>query len=154
MIPISKEEVLGFLKSHHIMTLATVSEDGKPHSTVLLYVVDDDFSMYFASHTESHKVKNVAHNNFVSLTVWEHQKLSIQVNGEAELVSDAGEIDAILTRIVDAGAQEGDNFYPPILSIGGESYSLFKIKPSLVRGLDLSADQVKGVGMPFTDIAF
>lgn len=136
------------------MTLATVSEDGKPHATVLLYVIDDDFSVYFASHTESRKVKNVTHNNFVSLTVWEHQKLSIQVNGEAELISDAGEIDAIVTRIVEAGAEEDDHFYPPILSIGGESYSLFKIKPSLVRCLALSIDQVKGVGLPFTDIRF
>lgn len=152
MTLISKEDALEFLKSHHVMTLATVSEDGTPHATALLYVIDDDFSMYFVSHAESHKVKNVMQNNLVSLAVWEHKKMSVQVNGEARLMEDQKTIDEVLTRIAEAGAGEEDHFYPPIFKIRGQEYSLFKIHPMRVRCLDLRSDQINVPETPFIDI--
>jgi nitroimidazol reductase NimA-like FMN-containing flavoprotein (pyridoxamine 5'-phosphate oxidase superfamily) len=137
------------------MTLATVSEDGKPHATVLLYVIDDDFNIYFVSHPDSKKVRHVGQNSAVSLSVWEHRDMSVQVNGEAEPVEDPEKVDALLSELAEAGmAEDDDHFYPPVLRMSGEEYAVFRVRPTAVRCLDLVGDEIKSPGSPFTDIEF
>jgi PPOX class probable F420-dependent enzyme len=68
MTPASKRFILGQLKSHHNMSLATVRPDGYPQATTVAYA-NDGLALYFACDRNSQKVRNLRRSPKVSLTV-------------------------------------------------------------------------------------
>jgi nitroimidazol reductase NimA-like FMN-containing flavoprotein (pyridoxamine 5'-phosphate oxidase superfamily) len=145
-----KTEILDFLRSQYIMSVA-VCEDNKPSSSILLYYIDDELNIYFATHADSIKAKKLKINPLISLSVWEHKKMLIQADGE---VSEVVEEDAKL-NIIDKLAEsssKGDNFWPPLLRIKGGEYTVFKIKPIWLRRLDLKTDTMTQTDSPFSEI--
>lgn len=85
-----KETILGYLKEHIIMTLATV-EDGTPWAATLFYA-NDGLVLYYLSAPTSRHSRNVKENSIVAVTVdeapddWRKIK-GIQMEGKVELVS-------------------------------------------------------------------
>src|SRR6516165_1867285 len=63
-----QQEILSILKAAGEMTVATVRPDGYPQATMVNYV-SDGFVIYFGCAAESQKVRNIACNDKVSLTV-------------------------------------------------------------------------------------
>ncbi|MEK7519721.1 MAG: pyridoxamine 5'-phosphate oxidase family protein [Patescibacteria group bacterium] len=151
MATYTKQDILRFLKEQSFMTLATVSPDGAPHVVVLLYAVDDDLSIYFMTHEDSRKAANLSASNTVSLVVWEHKKMSVQIEGTAEAITDEQKKDAVLGALAEAGAKRED-FWPPIFRIRGGAYAVFRIKPNRIRCLDLAGDHMNEYHTPFTDL--
>jgi nitroimidazol reductase NimA-like FMN-containing flavoprotein (pyridoxamine 5'-phosphate oxidase superfamily) len=128
-----------------------VSEDNKPSSTILLYYVDDDLNFYFATHRNSFKAQKLLKNPLISLSVWEHKNMMIQVDGEAsEVVEEQNKL-AIIDKLAES-ALKGQDFWPPLLRIGGQDYIVFKIKPAWLRKLDLKRDTMTQEESPFSDI--
>lgn len=119
------------------MTLSTVSKDGRPHTAILLYTADDDFSIYFITHTDSKKTNNIAQNKFVSLAIWDIKKMSLQIEGEAAPVTDRQKQEDVIERILASNVVRKD-FWPPMLSIKGQAYTVFKIKPNSILRFDLT----------------
>jgi nitroimidazol reductase NimA-like FMN-containing flavoprotein (pyridoxamine 5'-phosphate oxidase superfamily) len=52
-------------------TLATVSSDGDPWNSPVYYVVDEDYNLYWASHTESQHSQNISTNGKVFIAVYD-----------------------------------------------------------------------------------
>ncbi len=63
-----QQEILSILKAGSEMTVATVRPDGYPQATAVNYV-SDGLVIYFGCAADSQKVRNVACNDKVSLTV-------------------------------------------------------------------------------------
>ena len=145
----TKEEIVDFLRSVSVMSIA-VELDGQPISSVLLFAVDDDLIIYFATRTDSFKSKALSKNQKISLSVWEHRKMLVQAKGFAEKITDSGESEIALDKIVNS-AQNIENFWPPILSITGGEYEIFRLKLDWIRVLDLSDLMIKEEEMPFSE---
>lgn len=145
-----KQEVLNFLRSQFIMSIA-VAEDNKPSSSILLYYVDDEFNFFFATHRSSFKAQKLLKNPHISLSVWEHKNMMVQADGVAsEIVNEQDKL-AIIDKLAES-SMKGQDFWPPLLRIGGQDYIVFKIKPNWLRKLDLKRDTMTQVDPPFTDI--
>lgn len=151
MKKVTKKQVQAFLKSHYIMQIATVSKKKIPRVSVLLYATDNDFNFYCATHSDSIKAKNMAVNKNVSLVVWEHNNLSVQVDGIVEIVTDQKEKLKIVDKLAKAATADKD-FWPPVLRIGGDEYSVYKIVPSTIFALEIKSHSIRETVSPFTQI--
>lgn len=68
MTPAMKRFILGQLKAHRNMSLATVRPDGYPQATTVAYA-NDGLALYFACERNSQKVRNLRRSPKVSLTI-------------------------------------------------------------------------------------
>ena len=134
------------------MQLATSYKD-KPAVAVMLYAVDNNFNIYFATHKDSQKSQNLLKNPNASLSIWEHHSALIQASGVVSVVKDAKEQSKIMDRLADA-ATEDESFWPPVFRIKGDEYIIFKISLSWARILDLEQDTIRQKDTPFTELNF
>jgi uncharacterized pyridoxamine 5'-phosphate oxidase family protein len=148
MRSITNEEVLAFLRSVAIASVAVI-RDGKPVSSVVLFTIDDDFTIYFVARKNSYKAVGLTQQNDISLSVWEHLKLHVQIYGIAYQMDEV-DFDQTLSKIVRASMVLKD-FWPPVLQIPGDEYIVYKIKPLWVRIFDLT-DQTIHKDAPFIEL--
>jgi nitroimidazol reductase NimA-like FMN-containing flavoprotein (pyridoxamine 5'-phosphate oxidase superfamily) len=66
--PATKRFILGQLKAHRNMSIATVRPDGYPQVTTVGYA-NDGLTLYFLCGRDSQKVRNLRHSPKVSLTI-------------------------------------------------------------------------------------
>lgn len=150
--PISKAQIVDFLRSVAIMSLAAC-RDNTPLATVLLFAVDDNLIFYFVTRSHSRKAETIRNNPKVSFSVWEHQKMLVQVEGEAQQILNETEANQALEKVVQATNNIQD-FWPPVLNIDAQDeYAIFKITPHWVRALNLSNKNIQTKESPFTQIA-
>ena len=105
MTPAEKRFILGQLKAHHNMSLATVRRDGYPQATTVAYA-NDGLTIYFACDRNSQKARNLRRSPKVSLTInkdwagWKKiQGLSIGARAKIlERPADTRRALALLTR--------------------------------------------------------
>ncbi len=60
--------VLGLMRKHNVMRIATVRRDGYPQTTTVAYA-NDGLTLYFACDRASQKVRNIKRSKKVSLTI-------------------------------------------------------------------------------------
>jgi nitroimidazol reductase NimA-like FMN-containing flavoprotein (pyridoxamine 5'-phosphate oxidase superfamily) len=130
-----REEILSILKASGEMTVATVRPDGYPQATTVNYV-SDGFVIYFGCAAESQKVRNIACNDKVSLTVtlpsfsWEDIR-GLSIGGRAAPVTDAQEISRVSELML--------RKFPQILRYaltGKKGVFLVRITPEVISVLD------------------
>ena len=145
-----EEEVLNFLKDNFIMSVATVS-DNKPAASVMLYAVDDDFTMYMATHIDSYKSKNLIANPKIGISIWEKEKMLVQIDAVVEKIESEVDVESTLNKLAESASKE-DDFWPPVFRIKGGDYIVFRIKPYWIRALDLNQNTLRQEDSPFTII--
>lgn len=64
-----QEQIIEFLDSQNILTLATITEDGFPWATSLFYLLHGDFRLYWVSSASSLHSRNLATGKEVAATV-------------------------------------------------------------------------------------
>jgi nitroimidazol reductase NimA-like FMN-containing flavoprotein (pyridoxamine 5'-phosphate oxidase superfamily) len=130
-----REEILSILKAADEMTVATVRPDGYPQATTVNYV-SEGFIIYFGCAAESQKVRNIACNDKVSLTVtpphfdWENIR-GLSIGGRAASVSDPQEINRVSELML--------RKWPQILRYalaGKKGVFLVRITPEVISVLD------------------
>lgn len=86
-----KEHVVELLKQQlsKLCVLSTATKDGKPESAVVGYAVKDDLTLYFSTHTNTRKYKNIVENPKASfVTGWTFNTSNIQIDGTARIISE------------------------------------------------------------------
>ena len=141
-------EVLDFLRKNPVMNLSFIG-DRKPHATVLLFHVTDDFTFYFGAKEISYKGRALIQNPGVSLSVWQHKQMLVQADGFVSRVIDEN-VDDVLTKITSSIPMIKD-FWPPILRTKGDDYVAFEIKLTWLRVLDLTNPSINEEESPFTE---
>jgi len=130
-----REEILSILNAADEMTVATVRPDGYPQATMVNYV-SDGFVIYFGCAAESQKVRNIACNDKVSLTVtpphfsWEDIR-GLSIGGRAAPVTDQQEINRVSELML--------RKFPQILRYalaGKKGVFLVRITPEVISVLD------------------
>lgn len=64
-----KARIRDVLRRQHLMTIATIRSDGYPQATIVNYIHNDDFTLYFATDAISQKAGNIALNDKVSVAI-------------------------------------------------------------------------------------
>lgn len=85
----SRKRALDYLRSHHVMSLATQGSEGIWAAAV--FYVNDDFDMFFLSSPTSRHARNIKTNPLVAATVqedyadWREIK-GVQIKGRATII--------------------------------------------------------------------
>ncbi|MDO8723085.1 MAG: pyridoxamine 5'-phosphate oxidase family protein [Syntrophales bacterium] len=96
--------VLGIMKNHNILTLATLREDGYPQANTVTYA-NDGLTIYFSTAGDSQKVKNIKSCKKVSLTIdrnyedWNKIK-GLSMAATAEVLTNPDEIRKAMNCLV------------------------------------------------------
>ena len=90
-----RRTILHLLRAHRVMSLATVRADGYPQSTTVVYA-NEGLRIYFACDPHGQKVRNLARNGRVSLTIGREQEdfsriVGLSMGGEAHVVRSPAE---------------------------------------------------------------
>ena len=80
MEPAFKQEIVGLLDAHRIMTIATNRGDGWPQATVVGYA-NDGLLIYCLVSRDSQKFANIARNSRVSITIANDYPQPLQIKG-------------------------------------------------------------------------
>jgi general stress protein 26 len=142
---------LSFVQQQPFLTLATCSRAGEPHSSVLLYDIDDDFTIYTVTHQETYKVNQLLDNPVVAGSIYEIGNAYVQFHGVVKLVKSNAQILKIYTRLA-AKATEVKKFWPPIFKFPGQDYLVFSIKPTWLRYMPIKSKVITEKRPPMPDI--
>ncbi len=127
-----KKLIKDYLKEARMMMVATVNGD-QPWNCTLMFVSDENLNLYWIStpdtrHSkEIHKHKKVAAAipiKFTDLAV-----VGLQVEGDAKLVEDLGEIKQAIRLYTDKH-NRGEDWYEDFIA-GKNEHKLYRIKPRL-----------------------
>jgi general stress protein 26 len=147
----SKQEILDFLRKTSLMSAAFVRDGDKPLSTILLFAIDDDFTLYFATLKTSYKAKALEENKNMSISVWAEKEILVQANGTVEQETDGEKAEEIVEKLADAAAGL-DEFWPPVLQIKGHEYAVYKVKFDWLHALDLTSTNLVEKESLFTEV--
>lgn len=125
--------------------LATVGEDGLPHVIPISYAVMDNHIYFHCAHI-GRKIDNIAHRNQVSFAVvGETQPVydgggfstnyeSVNVQGRAEVITDAAEKEKALLALVDKYLPEYRHEAPASIEKNWKRTAVYRISMDCVTG--------------------
>ncbi|MBP7842656.1 pyridoxamine 5'-phosphate oxidase family protein [Candidatus Woesebacteria bacterium] len=146
----TSSEILDLMRKTSLMSLAVSDKDGQPQSHMMLFAIDDDFTLYFATTKDSGKHKAIQYNNKVGISVLCNEIALVQMAAEVFELQNEDAVQAI-DKLADA-ATELPNFWPPVLRIIKENYAVFKVIPKSIRALDLTDSTMTSAQSMFTNI--
>ncbi len=129
-------EAFAFLESNPSGCIASLSKDGMPQVAIVFYIVEDDFSIVFATRSGTRKSNNIAHNPHVAFTVAaDDTPKTVQLEGEAHVITDDTDMVRVRTALskVHIGNTE---YYPPLSRIKDGELVLIRITPTYLRWTD------------------
>ena len=85
MAPMTRTELVGFLRTYKLAVEATVAADGTPQAAVVGYGVSDELEIVFDTLTTTRKVQNLSRDPRIALVVgWDHA-ITVQLQGVADI---------------------------------------------------------------------
>ncbi len=130
----SENLIREFLNNHHSGTLATADSMANPQASVVYFSLDDDFSLLFATKTETQKYKNIMENKQVAFTVYEESSQTmVQVMGRAELVNDNETRQNIINNMFTNSADVSHREFPPAEKLIAGDYAAIRIIPMVIK---------------------
>ena len=134
-------KILTLLDQHRIMTVATLRPDGWPQATTVGYV-NEGLTLYFLCGLDSQKVKNLARDDRISLTI-DHDTADLMtttgLSMTAHAVDDRAEADRVLRMLP---LKYPDAPPLPVKMPSPDEIRLFRVTPTVISVLDYS----KGFG--------
>lgn len=132
--PESKDLIQDFLQAHHSGVLSTSSAAGSPHGAPIYFSVEDDFSLLFATKTETLKYKNIQENKRVAFACYdEAAQTTVQINGYAEDVEDPDVCQVVLSAMYRFSATLSKTELPPIEKLFAGDYVVVRILPETIK---------------------
>jgi uncharacterized protein YhbP (UPF0306 family) len=140
-----KNIILGYLESHHTLSLATVGDGGLPHAASLFYV-NRELNVFFVSSPASRHGLNLTQNAQVSATIAEDYDCwrlikGIQMEGSVKTVGGIWENGRLALSFVKKFPDVADFFSAPqklgekILS-KVEGVRFYELTPSRIHFID------------------
>lgn len=132
----ARKDALSFLKSHKVGVIATVSGHGQPHASMVHYVADNSFNVYFITPTQSRKFRAIEEQPKVAFTVAIPDiPQTLQIEGVAMDISldeDAAKKKQEIFEVLNSNPW----FYGPIAKLDPQEAVVVWIRPGWVRWAD------------------
>lgn len=133
-----KQQILNYLKTQHLMSLATANKN-KPWACTVYFTVDNDLNLYFVSPPESDHCRFLTKNTYVSCSIYDSgqnvnsKKEGLQLRGTAEVLSNVADIKKALElwNKANPGAEQYinyDNMEKKIITS-----KVYKITPAMIK---------------------
>jgi nitroimidazol reductase NimA-like FMN-containing flavoprotein (pyridoxamine 5'-phosphate oxidase superfamily) len=130
----SQEQILEFLQSHASGVLITADMSANPYGAVVFYTVNDDFSIQFATKSETQKFKNIEQNNQVAFVCYdETTQTSLQLNGNAEVIQDPAEKEKVIHNMHLLSDTTSASTVPPAEKLYAGEYRVVRIVPRVIK---------------------
>ena len=133
-----RQEILGLLDEHRIMTIATLRPDGWPQATTVGYA-NEGLTLYFLCGPHSQKAANLARDDRVSLTIDHDTPQVMEITGlsmaaHAKAVTDQAEGEkALHLLMMRYPPQEGPL---PLPMPTPADVRIFRLTPKVISVLD------------------
>ncbi len=126
-----------FISHNTVATIATISvSNGYPYVLPVFYVLHTDNKLYFSSHKDSRKIKNIEANPHIGISITDITHLqSFELQGTAKLESASSEI---INKIIKNSNAESQNSFPPIMKLEQGSMQLISVTIEWYRLADYS----------------
>jgi uncharacterized protein YhbP (UPF0306 family) len=132
-----KDLIKQYLRTKYVMQLATV-RNAQPWICNVHYWADDDANLYWISTEARRHSQEIKDHNKVAAAIAvqtdEYKAgtpvIGIQVEGEAEIVSDPADMKHFLRKYFDYHKHKPEKLYQDIIS-GKEALKLYRLKPRL-----------------------
>ena len=133
-----KQRVLNYLKTQHLMSLATVNKN-KPWACTTYFAVDNDLNLYFVSPPKADHCRYLSKNKYVSCSIYDSRqkvnskKEGLQLGGTVEVISKVSEIRKALDlwNLTNPGAEKYINYENMKKKI--ITSKVYKIKPQIFK---------------------
>jgi hypothetical protein len=129
-----KDEVLDYLSSEKAAVLSMHAIDGTIDAATVFFANDEDFIFYFTTKVNTRKYRNLVANSEVTLTISNVEELkTVEVKGNASLITDSEEIGARIITLNEKNRQEGLPWAPPIAFLDAGQYVIIRVIPTWIR---------------------
>lgn len=133
-----KTDALAFIMRNRTGVIATAGHDNLPHISVIHYVCDDKFNVYFLTHKNTRKYKSIIAHPQVAFTVFtEGAPQSLEVEGMAADISDSAEAGIKKDELFEV-LTRNPSFNPPISKLDTHETAIVWIKPTWIRWADFA----------------
>jgi nitroimidazol reductase NimA-like FMN-containing flavoprotein (pyridoxamine 5'-phosphate oxidase superfamily) len=134
-----RNQILGLLDEHRIMTLATLRPDGWPQATTVGYA-NEGLTLYFLCGLDSQKAANLALDDRVSLTIDHDTPQVMEITGlsmaaRAQVVVDPAEQEKVLRLLMLKYPQQSSM---PLPMPKPTDVRIFRVTPTVISVLDYS----------------
>ena len=140
-ITAARSAALAFLKANRAGVIATVSSEGTPHASVVYYVTDDSFNIYFVTKIDSRKYASIKANPTVAFTVG-HLDVpqTLQIEGIAVELTGQEDKNEHVPALMEMLSKNNPSFLP-IAKMDSEVVVMW-IEPKWVRWGDFSVEAI------------
>jgi nitroimidazol reductase NimA-like FMN-containing flavoprotein (pyridoxamine 5'-phosphate oxidase superfamily) len=147
---VARAAALDFLKKHTAGVLASVSRDYKPHASVVYYVADDNFNIYFFTKRNSRKFDAISAHPQVAFTIGRLDvPQTLQIEGVASELRGEEDKAAHIADLMKKLA-ETNQLYVPIAKMESEVVLMW-LEPKWIRWGDFSVPGIRNENL-FTEI--
>lgn len=132
-----KAEVANFLNTHRKAVFAVVDGNGHPHTSLMLYAIDDECNVYFGTRRAFKKFEQVMANANISLSVIEEvldPLVAVDIRGVAELLTH----DERARWFAEFKLRNPSKYYVE----DADDYEMFRIRPTMIRWLDAKSGEL------------
>lgn len=135
---IFSEPALKFLAEHTMGVLSTCDINGNVHGAAIYYIAESETSIYFVSKSLTTKVKNIALNRNVALTItYAPLAQTLQITGVAHQETDQNTVDYVFENIVKLRLYGGEMLKPPVTALQDSGdYVVMRITPTEAKFSD------------------
>ena len=132
--PESATIIRDFLKSRSSGVLATSDSASQPHAAAIYFSLEDDFSIVFATKSETQKYKNMAENPQAAFVVYdEQQQTTVQITGHVEALNDPDKLQTIVNHMFLTSAEQSKREIPPADKLYAGDYRGFRLVPMVIK---------------------
>lgn len=132
-----REVVRDFLNDHRKAVFATVDSEKVPHTSLMLYVIDDELNVYFGTRKAFKKYEQLLEHPEIALSIIE-EKLDplkvVDIRGQAVPISEAETKEALAFF----KSKNPSKYYVE----GADDFVMFKITPTFIRWLDAETGEL------------
>lgn len=129
----SRQDALAFLKHNCTGVLATMPGDHQVHASMIYYVADDDFNIYFLTFSNTRKFHALQAHPQVAFTVATPDvPQTLQIEGMAADISFDEEAAAKKTELLEV-LKSNPGFYAPITKLDPAELVVIWIRPTWIR---------------------
>lgn len=132
--PESAEQIRNFLQSQHSGVLATSDLAGNPHAAPVYFSLEEDYSLLFATKTETQKYKNIMENDKVAFVCYDEKtQTTAQISGKVKKVEKPDDKQAVLNTIYHLSETISGAELPPIEKLFAGEYVVLQIVPQVIK---------------------
>lgn len=130
----SVERIHTFLQKNPVGVLATTNPDHTPHAAVIYFSTKDDFEIVFVTKTKTQKYRNLKNHLHATLVSFDtFSQTTVQVTGKAKETTDPSERQSMIAILERLSKNANQSHIPPITKFEAGDYSVFSLKPSMIR---------------------